>query len=231
MKNYQTFQSVNRFCLAKDGAQKWKQEMMKRSKGKLFPYHESFGKHHNPLSEVEAPLEWIFSRYRSVFDYLDSRRVRNLVEIGCAHGLSTFLLGECAERAIGVDISKPSIQIAESLFPECEFHDCGFEVYLRNFETTQDDVIIESDGPLRSFGDSIMEKHRAKFICISPFPARNMKEFLTWSHKPKGMHLSYRSVVVGEHGFSNNYWKYYFTSRYLKDIKSWCLINRYYPPL
>lgn len=229
-KTYRTFQSVNRFCLAKDGAKEWEQELMKRAEGKLFPYHETFFKHHNPLSGIEAPLEWIFSRYRSAFDYLDSRRVRNLIEIGCAHGLSTFLLRECAEKAIGVDISKPSIKIAKTLFPECEFHDCGLEEYFRNFETTEDDIIIESDGPLRSFCDSITENQGAKFIFISPFPARNMREFLTRSHKPKGMHLSYRSVVVGEHGISKNYMRYFFTSRYLKDVKDWWLIRRYYPP-
>ena len=57
-----------------------------------------------------------------------------------------------------------------------------------------------------------------------------MREFLTRSHKPKGLHLSYRSVVVGEHGIAKNYIRYYFTSRYLKDVKDWWLINRYYPP-
>ena len=229
---YKTLEKINRYCLnGKRGRALWEAELARRAMGHRFPFHAVYQQHHNPLFGVREPLDWIFYRYKPLWDWIDGKRFGRVLEVGCAHGLSTFFLTDVAEEVCGIDISPEMVQSSRILFPECKFSDEGFEEYFNN-GAGQFDLIIDCYGPWGEDFRAMVFDHTGQWFHIG-YRTRGLRDFLTWGNKLRGHHVGFEATLCrpgGGNSISPGYLRYFFTKRYLQHLKH-SVTNGYMPQL
>ena len=226
---YKSFDKINRYYLSGPaGLEAWRAELMRRAQGHRFAPHRDWFHNHNPLLGVREPLAWIVERYRPAFDYLDGKRFGRILEIGCAHGLSSFLLKDVADEVWGVDVNPDSVAIGNALFPEVKLMAGGFEALLDD-ASLRFDLVIDCYGPWGEELQSRIAKHTDLWLHIG-YRATKFRHLFDWGNKLKGRHLSFECTAIGpgQRGIAPGYLKYFFSRRYLQHVAH-SVRNRYWP--
>ena len=96
---------------------------------------------HNPHIGAEGCIRWICESYHAVFDHLEKRPAKSLLEIGCGFGTSTWIMKDAVDgKTVGLDISKEAITSAKKLFPGIKYICQNYKEYFKkNF-----DINVES---------------------------------------------------------------------------------------
>lgn len=220
---------IQRFYKASDARHQWPQEIARRADGKTVRITSDFFFHMNPLYEPNLAMQYVVGRYEAAFDALARLKPKSVLEIGCAHGLSTWLMTSFAERVTGLDISPERIAVAQAFFPEVEWVCGDFAGYLASEGGRQFDVIVNSHGPVYSSPE--IERASVHYIYIG-YRAPDWRTAITGAHKLKGRQLSFSTTLQGpgQHGRDPKYLSYYVRRNWLKEARH-ALGNGYALPL
>ncbi len=116
--------------------------MARRANGLKIELDEHYFFHTNPLYEPAKAMRYTAGRYVAVLEAMAELRPRRVLEIGCAHGLATWLMKDFAEEVVGVDILPNRIAIGRHLFPEVELVAEDYLQYLTKFDGRRFDLIV-----------------------------------------------------------------------------------------
>ena len=248
-KNFKKLKKINYYYRDIGSLQKFSNLIKDRSENFNYTFSKYSYQAHNPLIGADKCIRWICEKYHAAFDYLDSKPVKSLLEIGCGYGVSTWILKDAvSSETIGLDIDKEAIRTAKKLFPEVKYVQEDFKMYFKKNPSAFFDVIISSDTPCHMQRKSSVNKSRKeinelslhdatgkklligreaqeilnhcnKYIQIG-YRAHNIRSFLFWEHKAKGIQLSYYITLIDgkKNGISWKYLKYFFTWHYLQAL-------------
>ena len=276
-KNFKKLKKINYYYTDIGSLQKFSNLIKDRSENFNYTFSKYSYQAHNPLIGADKCIKYICEKYHAAFDYLDSKPVKSLLEIGCGFGVSTWILKDAVSgETIGLDINKEAIKTAKKLFPEVKYIQEDFKKYFKKNPSAFFDVIISSDSPFHmpkknselndlnksrkkihetsqhlASGRKLIKGHENiilyrklnlrtakeilnhcnKYIQIG-YRAQNIRSFLFWEHKAKGIQLSYYITLIDgkKNRISWKYLKYFFTWHYLQSIIH-AIRNRFYIPL
>jgi SAM-dependent methyltransferase len=188
---------------------------------------------HNPLTNTDRTIKWICENYHAAFDHLDKKNYQTVLEIGCGFGVSTWIMNDIVDNKItGLDINQEAVDTAQYLFPECNFVCSDFKEFFIKNQNIKFDLIISCFGPIKIEDLKIIMEHCDEYIHIG-YRARSLKNFLFWTHKRKGKHLSFSTTLIKKNNYKSKislkYFKYYFTWFYWESIKH-AISNRTFIP-
>lgn len=215
---YRHLEKLNQYYSGFGWQRRWRKELERRAGGMTVTLtRDDFFKGPNPVYNPVGSMRFLVDRYKPALDYLDQNPVGSILEIGCAQGLTTWLMTDAAKKVVGIDISQERVRMASQLFPEAEFKCGDVFAYLKD-EKPFFDVIIQSDGPI--VDPAIVMPYCRLYIDIG--------RPTWWSFKRAGRHLAYRCTVFGEGqaGVSWRYPLYYLRPRWLKDWKNLFTVHR-----
>lgn len=217
------------FWFEKGWRGRWEAEIARRAKGAIVNVDEYYCFHTNPLFEPANAMRYTAGRYQAVFDELARLRPRSVLEIGCAHGLATWLMKDFAETVVGVDVLGSRIALGQHLFPEVELVAVDYLEYLAGLNGHRFDVMVCSHGPTR-LPERVFD-YCDHYVWIGYRPS-GLGQMLTGRHKLAGRQLSHSTTMLGPglKGRSRRYWKYYFTRDYLMTARH-ALTHGYSLPL
>ena len=121
---------VRRFYRSSSARQQWHDELRRRASGMRLEVTDDYFFHMNPLYEPNLAMQYIVGRYEAAYDALAALRPRSVLEIGCAQGMSTWLMTSWADRVVGLDISEARVAVGRQLFPEAEWVVADWREYL-----------------------------------------------------------------------------------------------------
>lgn len=208
---------------------RWEAEVARRARGLSLVIDESYAFHTNPLYEPNKAMRYTAGRYGALFDLMAKRRFKSVLEIGCAHGLATWLMRDFADTVTGVDIIPSRISIGRHLFPEVELVAADFSEYLSRLGGRRFDLMVCSHGPTR-LPDRVFD-YCDHYVWIGYRP-KSLRETITGTHKLPGRQLSHSTTLMGrdEGGRWPRYWRYYFSRDYMMCARH-ALANGYSLPL
>lgn len=206
-------------------------EMSRRSVGLVHEFTSDFFFHMNPLYEPSLAISYVCGRYEAAYDALRAIRPRSVLEVGCAQGLSTWLMTSWADTVVGLDILPARCAIGRHVFPEIEMVCGDWAEYLQTSGRTFD-VIVCSHGPFQ--WDDRLRQYCNHYINIGYRPMR-WSETLTGAHKISGRQLSFSTTLWTADGeplppAGAPYAKYYLRRNYLKEARH-ALTHGYALPL
>ena len=189
---------------------------------------------HNPLVNTDRTIKWICENYHAAFEYLDNKKYNSILEIGCGFGLSTWLMRDLVEeKIVGLDINEEGVKAAKHLFDECDFICSDYLDYFTKNPDVKFDLIISCFGPIKKNEVDLIMEHCNEYIHIG-YRARSLDNFLRWTHKRKGLHLSFSTTLISKKikksKIKFKYLKYYFTWFYIQSFLH-SLKNKYFIPL
>ena len=209
---------IDRFFHARDAKVAWPKEVERRAQGHSVQITSDYFFHTNPIHEPNLSMQYVVGRYEAAYDALARLKPRSVLEIGCAQGLSTWLMTGYAERVVGLDISEARVAIGRTLFPEVEWVCDDFSTYLRNHPGERFDVVVNSHGPVYSAPEiSAACRH---YIYIG-YRAKTWGKALTGGHKLGGHQLSFSTTLAGEghSGLNTGYGRYFLRRNWLKEAR------------
>jgi SAM-dependent methyltransferase len=220
---------LSAFWFAKDWKARWSAEIAGRANGAVVTVDEWYAFHTNPLFEPADAMRYTVGRYRALFDEMARLKPKTVLEIGCAHGLATWLMKDFAETVVGVDILGSRIALGRQLFPEVELVAADFADYLASLGGRKFDLMVCSHGPVR-LPERVFDYCR-NYAWIGYRP-KTLRESLTGRHKLAGRQLSHSTTLMGEGmaGRSPRYWRHFFTRDYAMTARH-ALANGYALPL
>ena len=237
-KNFKKLKKINEYYRNIGSMNRFASMIKQRSVNLNYVFTKYSFQPHNPLLGQNC-MRWVCETYHTVFDYLEKKPAKSLLEIGCGFGVSTWIMKDaCMNKTIGLDINKEAIMTAKKLFPEVQYICDDYKNYFKKNPSAFFDVIVVSNAPPRitknmnnATNEKEILKHCNKFIQVG-YRARNLKSFLFWKHKAEGKQLSYSTTLIenGIKGISIKYPKYYFTWHYMECFIH-AIIHRYYIPL
>ena len=119
---YLVLQKINYYYTDIGSLQKFSNLIKDKSENFNYTFSKYSYQPHNPLIGSDKCIRWICEKYHAAFDYLDSKPVKSLLEIGCGFGVSTWILKDAVSgETIGLDINKEAIKTAKKLFPEVKY--------------------------------------------------------------------------------------------------------------
>lgn len=233
-QRYRNFPKINDLYLRRGCWTRVAKEIATRADGLNIDIDRYYFSGHNPLRGPEIAIKWIVERYKPAFDYLDANPAGSILEIGCAFGLSSWLMTDVAKQVTGMDINQTAIKAATKMFPEATYICQDYREYFRQNPGKRFDVILDCNGPIdnadpASYGP-LME-HCDKFITIG-YRAKSWSDLLLQKHKMPGRQLSYDCTVRGAnlHGISPRYPLYYPRREYVRTFLH-AVKNGYYVPV
>ncbi|QUS39130.1 class I SAM-dependent methyltransferase [Tardiphaga alba] len=220
---------VDKFYHARGAHHAWEAEVTRRADGLQLTIDREFFFHMNPLYEPRLAMQYVVGRYEAAYDALADLKPKSVLEIGCAHGLSTWLMTSYAERVVGLDIGPSRVAVGRHLFPEVEFVQEDWLAYL---ERTGEvfDVIVSSHGPI--IWHDALPRFCKNYINVG-YRTTEWAQWLRGSHKIAGRQLSFSTTHwsadnAGTRGKS--YWRYFFRRNYLKEARH-AVTNGYLLPI
>jgi SAM-dependent methyltransferase len=209
---------IDRYYRARGARLEWPDEVARRAEGLDLKLTRDFFFHMNPIYEPNFAMQYVVGRYEAAYDALARLRPRSVLEIGCAQGLSTWLMTSFAERVAGVDIREERIAVGRHVFPEVEWAAADFRSYLDGTPDRRFDVIVNSHGPV--FAAPEITASCRYYIYIGYRP-KTWRAAFTGAHKIAGRQLSFSTTLVapGESGLDRSYWKYYLRRNFLKEAR------------
>jgi SAM-dependent methyltransferase len=220
---------IDRFYRARDARTAWPDEVARRAQGLDLKIGPDFFFHMNPLYEPNSAMQYIVGRYEAAYDALARLRPQSVLEIGCAQGLSTWLMTSFAARVTGLDIREDRVAIGRHMFPEVEWVVADFRAFLSGASGRFFDVIINSHGPVYTAPEITASCRSYIYIGYRP---QTWRAALTGSHKIAGRQLSFSTTLQAENqsGVDGGYWQYFLRRNFLKEAKH-ALVNRHALPL
>jgi hypothetical protein len=220
---------IDRYHRAGTADAAWLDEIARRSAGSNLGRDEDFFWHMNPLFEPVTAMRYVVGRYEAAFSAIASLKPKTVLEIGCAHGLSTWLSLDFCETAVGCDTAPSRIAVARHLFPEVEWVCDDWRRYVASRAPFKFDAILNSHGPEKSPPD-IFEFCNA-YVYVGYRPP-TWQDALTGAHKLPGRQYSFSTTLcaAGARGVDPAYASYYFRRNYLKELRH-ALTNGYAAPL
>jgi SAM-dependent methyltransferase len=215
---FRSFPKLRTFYSGLGWRRQWRKELERRAIGLTVTLdRDDFFKGTNPIYNPVGSMRFLVDRYQPAFDFLDGRPAGSILEIGCAQGLTTWLMSDVARKVTGLDISEERVRIARHLFPEVTFEVGDVFRYLEEHKP-HFDVIIQSDGPVTD--PAIVLPYCRVYIDIG--------RSTWWTFAMKGRHLAYRCTAFGEgmSGVSPLYPKYYLRKRWLHDWNNFLRVHR-----
>ena len=120
-KNFKKLKKINYYYRNIGSMNRFTNMIKQRSENLNYTFTKHSFQPHNPLIGGNC-IRWICETYHAVFDYLEKKPTKSLLEIGCGFGVSTWIMKEAvSNKTIGLDISKEAIITAKKLFPEVEY--------------------------------------------------------------------------------------------------------------
>ena len=207
---------IERFYYSRRARFEWPEEVARRAEGLELKITRDFFFHMNPLYEPNLAMQYVVGRYEAAYDAIRRLRPRSILEIGCAHGLSTWLTTSFAERVVGLDISEERVAVGRHLFPEVEWVVDDFGNYLRS--GARFDLIFNSHGPVYSSPE--ISAACRNYIYIG-YRTKSWAQALMGGHKQAGRQLSFSTTLMGDgqRGIDGNYWRYYLRRNWLKEAR------------
>jgi SAM-dependent methyltransferase len=120
---------LGQFWFGRAWKRRWEAEVVRRAQGLNLKVDEWYAFHTNPMFEPMNAMRYTAGRYRALFDEMARSKPKTVLEIGCAHGLATWLMKDFAEAVVGVDIIDSRIALGRHLFPEVELVAADFAQY------------------------------------------------------------------------------------------------------
>ena len=220
---------VDRFYRSPGARDAWSAEVIRRAEGLALTFDRDFFFHMNPLYEPSVAMQYVAGRYEATFDALARLRPRTVLEIGCAHGLSAWLMTSFASHVVGLDIGVSRVAVGRHMFPEVEWVQEDWLAYLQRTGKVFD-VIVSSHGPV--IWHEALPRFCQNYIHVG-YRTTSWSESLRGSHKIIGRQLSF-STTHWTHDAPNrrdsNYWRYFFRLNYLKEARH-ALTNGYVLPI
>lgn len=212
---------------ARDAKARWPQEVARRAVGLKLDVTSDFFFHMNPLYEPNLAMRYVVGRYEAAYDALATLKPRSILEIGCAQGLSTWLMTSFSPHVVGLDISEERVAVGRHLFPEVEWVAGDWKEYLAT--GPRFDVIVSSHGPVISAPE--IDAACDHYINIG-YRTTSWSEALSGRHKVPGRQLSFSTTMTGAHGTKSgsSYASYFFRRNWLKEAKH-ALMQGYKLPL
>ena len=194
----------------------WPAEVARRADGLNVRITPDFFFHMNPIYEPNLAMRYVVGRYEAAYDALARLRPKSVLEIGCAQGLSTWLMTSWAERVVGLDILEDRTQIGRHLFPEMEFVTGDWREYLAR--GVRFDVIVNSHGPVISAPE--IDAACDHYIYIG-YRTHSWRESLSGGHKIQGQQLSFSTTISGkaEAEVARHYMRYFMRRNWLKEAR------------
>lgn len=207
---------IARFYRSRRARFEWPEEVARRAEGLELKFTRDFFLHMNPLYEPNLAMQYVVGRYEAAYDAIRRLQPRSILEIGCAHGLSTWLTTSFAERVVGLDIMEERLAVGRHMFPEVEWVVDDFRNYLRS--GVQFDLIFNSHGPIYSSPEiSAACRH---YIYIG-YRTKSWSQGLFGGHKQAGRQLSFSTTLMGDgySGVDGSYWRYFLRRNWLKEAR------------
>ena len=229
MTDARSGERLGQFWFRRGWKRRWEAEATRRAQGLNIAVDEWYAFHTNPIFEPLNAMRYTAGRYRALFDEMARLKPKTVLEIGCAHGLATWLMKDFAETVVGVDIIGSRIALGRHMFPEVELVAADFAQYLAGLKGRRFDLMVCSHGPVK-LPERVFD-YCDRYVWIGYRPL-NLRETLTGVHKLPGRQLSHSTTIMGkdETGRSPRYWWYYFTRDYLMSARH-ALANGYSLPL
>ena len=207
---------IARFYRARSARFEWPDEVARRAEGLELKVTRDFFFHMNPMYEPNLAMQYVVGRYEAAYDAIRRLRPRSILEIGCAHGLSTWLTTSYAERVVGLDTLEDRVAIGRHMFPEVEWVVDDFLNYLRS--GVHFDLIFNSHGPTYALSEILAACDHYIYI---GYRTKRWKQALVGSHKQAGRQLSFSTTLIGSghKGIDGNYWRYYLRRNWLKEAR------------
>ncbi len=215
---FRHFPKLNTYYRGLGWRHRWRKELERRAAGLTVTLDaENFFKGPNPIYDPAGSMRFLVDRYRPAFDFLDRERVDSILEVGCAQGLTAWLMSDVDRRVVGIDLLPERIRVARHLFPEVEFVAGDVFAYLKD-RAAKFDVNIQSDGPITDPA-AVIPYCRIYIDVGRP---------TWWSFAMPRRHLAYRCSAFGQgmRGISPAYPLYYFRMRWLRDWKALVTLHR-----
>jgi len=192
-------------------------EIIRRAEGKSVALSRDFFFHMNPLFEPAKALQYTTGRYEAVYDYLDANPVKSVLEIGCAQGLSTWLMWRPGMEVVGLEISPERTAIGQALFPEVTFLTEDWRTCLTRYGR-RFDLIVSSHGPI--IWDDALPDFCDRYINVG-YRTSEWGAALKGSHKIPGEHLSFSTTLWDGKPArkSPGYSRYFFRRNWLKEAR------------
>ncbi|MBM3567480.1 MAG: class I SAM-dependent methyltransferase [Alphaproteobacteria bacterium] len=206
---YRNMRRLNEYYLDKAGIDRFRAEMERRGSGMTLTLDSEFFQTMSPLFDPARALNWAACRYRPAFEYLDANPVESVLEIGCAHGLATWLAADGAKHIVGVDPLASRIEVGRKLFPEIELHRIGYREFLAANSNRKFDLIFEAGGPIGMSEEGVRDilNHCRVFISM---------RVSTWHWKMPCRRLSFEATAFGEvePGIAPGFFRHYATHHF-----------------
>lgn len=209
---------IDKFYRARDARGQWEAEVIRRAEGLNITLTRDFFFHMNPIYEPQLAMRYVVGRYEAAYDALAALRPKSVLEIGCAQGLSAWLMTDYAEEVVGLEISDERVAVGRQMFPEVTWVCDDWRAYLegcgRRF-----DVIVASHGPF--IWDDALPDYCDNYINIG-YRTWSWSEALRGTHKISGRQLSFSTTLWEKQpnmGPSSSYLKYFARLNWLKEAR------------
>jgi len=208
---------IDRFYLAPDARTRWEDEVARRAEGITLTLTRDYFWHMNPLFEPNLAMQYIVGRYEAAFDAIAEIRPKSVLEIGCAHGLSSWLMTSWADEVVGLDLNATRVEVGSKLFPEIKMVAADWRTYLET-SGRRFDAIVCSHGPVH--WDDLLAKHCDHYFYIG-YRTDSWGKALVGGHKISGRQLSFSTThwTQGARGLGVRYFRYFLRRNWLKETR------------
>lgn len=208
---------IQRYFLARNARADWPDEVARRAEGMTAKITSDFFFHMNPLFEPNMAMRYVVGRYEAAYDALAQLRPKSVLEIGCAQGLSTWLMTSYAGEVVGLDIREERTAVGRHVFPEVEMVTGDWLHYLEQ-SGRKFDVIVCSHGPFH--WHEALPRFCDRYIHIG-YRTASWAEALRGAHKIEGRQLSFSTTMWGggDAGLGSAYGRYYMRRNWLKEAR------------
>ncbi len=211
---------IDRFYRARNARAAWEAEIIRRADGLALTFDRDFFFHMNPLYEPHAAMSYVVGRYEAVYDVLAKLRPQSVLEIGCAHGLSAWLMTSYAQEVVALDIGPSRAAVGRHVFPEITFVEEDWLAYLERSGRVFD-VIVSSHGPI--IWHDALPRFCRHYVNVG-YRTQNWAESLSGRHKIKGRQVSFSTTLwsaedAGQNRREPGYWRYFARRNWLKEAR------------
>jgi ubiquinone/menaquinone biosynthesis C-methylase UbiE len=104
---------------------------------------------------------------QSIVEHINGK---NVLDMGSGYGSTTAKIQAAGFNCIGIDYDQPTLDIAKSIYPECNFQYCNAEQL--PFEDNSFDVIVMRDALHHFYQEADFNKVKAEILRVSTKNAR-----------------------------------------------------------
>lgn len=208
---------IDLYARASDARSRWEEEIARRAEGITLTLTRDYFWHMNPLFEPNLAMQYVVGRYEAAYDAIARIKPNSVLEIGCAHGLSSWLMTSWANEVVGLDLNPARVEVGSKLFPEITMVVGDWRNYLET-SGRRFDVIVCSHGPVH--WDELLARHCDHYFYIG-YRTNDWGKALIGGHKIAGRQLSFSTThwTKDARGLQPSYFRYFFRRNWLKETR------------